>query len=159
MENKIQDVLITYINKFGGFVEKAIDTAMEEVPKIIKEYLDWSFWEAVISLSFSIVILIALAFLFKFFLERANKVIKENKGLGYYDRSEAYIGYYSAAVVSQIFIAIVFFSAFDEIKTIVKIQIAPRIFLIEKATEYVYLKSYCSEPSAKSNHPFKCSNF
>jgi hypothetical protein len=157
MNTDVQSVLLGYITKFGGFVEKAVDAAMIEIPLVIQEYISWSFWEALVtSIIYLIAVIIVNVVLYKCltFLFKKRKVERTNRK-GEVETEEASFFedinddglkvFYDGLKVFPVFgvlMAILFtvmfsFSTLEESftygKKALKIQIAPRVFLIEEA--------------------------
>lgn len=150
MSADLQNVLIGYINKFNGFVEKAIDAAMVEIPLVIKEYLQWNFWESLITGIIYFISAIAICIVFfklaSFLFKKRTRTKENSKGetkteeFTFYEEIEddglkvfAGLGVLCGIILVAFFAMSLFSDSFVALKKALKIQIAPRVFLIEEA--------------------------
>jgi hypothetical protein len=123
----------------GGYVDKAVDFTMEQAPLVVKEYVTWIFWSAVINAIMWVICITALICLSVFIWKRA-KGIDDDCARGF------------TYALSLALLIPAFFMVGDvgsNTKEAVKAAVAPRVLLIEKATEMVRgvssSKPYCSE--------------
>jgi hypothetical protein len=158
MNTDVQSVLLGYITKFGGFVEKAVDAAMIEIPLVIQEYISWSFWEALVtSIIYLIAVIVVNVVLYKcltFLFKKRKKESTNRKGEVETTEESLFeeinddglkvfaaFGLILATVLSVVFTLNMLETSFTFSKKALKIQIAPRVFLIEEAkTIYTSIK-------------------
>lgn len=110
--------------------EQIGDFAAKEIPPFIHEYLTWKFWEAAISAIYSLIpclvcVVLLICFAKKVWLWTL-KYLDESGGITIL----APILFYGVCVV-------IFFSNFpkSEIKDMIQIKLAPKVYLIERAAE------------------------
>ena len=104
-------------------VAKAVDFAQEQAPLVVQEFLAWKFAEALIKLCLSLCLIAILGYIAKkcwyYFMETDGE-----SGLG--------------VMFSMIFIVIIFSSmTFTSFEQMVKVKVAPRVYLIEWTSEQV----------------------
>jgi hypothetical protein len=126
-----------------GWVENATqqigDFASKEVPPFITEYLTWKFWEGIIDIfGYISTELIMIGFIFGMYKLMgygwAKYNSKPNDGYDVLAIASTVIG----AVISIIF-SIHTFAGFprESVVDCVKIKIAPKVYLVEKAAELI----------------------
>jgi flagellar biosynthesis/type III secretory pathway M-ring protein FliF/YscJ len=100
---------------------QSIDFAKEQIPQVIEELLLWKFVEAGFNVLVGVIILFAL---YKLITKLTLKI-------------EDDFGKAITTTISGSIAVIVFISTMDEIKNMIYIAVAPKIYLIEYATELV----------------------
>jgi hypothetical protein len=122
---KVMEWLNSTTNRIGDF-------AKEEIPPFIHEFLSWKFFEAAIDASWTLVYIAPLLIFLIFYSKRVwawgVKYMDESGGISC---AFSIIPILSASVISL--------AAFplDEIKTMVKIKAAPKVYLIEEAANII----------------------
>jgi hypothetical protein len=122
---KVMEWLSATANQVGNF-------AKEEIPPFIHEFLAWKFFETTIDAAWSLVYIIPILIFFFFYSKKAwvwgVKYGKESDGISLLLPSVA-------TVIA--FIGLVVAFPLDEIKTMVKIKTAPKVYLIEEAANII----------------------
>jgi hypothetical protein len=118
---------------FTETVAKIGDFAAKEVPPFITEYLNWQFVNAAINVSFWIVPFLLFIGFLCVNLKKGNWAHKKLNGESVYPIISLLI----SIGVSIAFFVSFFAKAVDDIKDMVQIKIAPKVYLIEKAAEIV----------------------
>ena len=108
----------------AGLIQ-AVDFAMQQAPLVVQEFLSWKMSEAIINLIFfGAAFVIAFCF-FVFLIKKANKYI----------HSEAIVAIGLGMVGTLvIMISLLFNFIKPDIQTIIKIKLAPRVYIIEYVT-------------------------
>jgi hypothetical protein len=129
--------------------EKAQDVesvASEEIPLLIQEYLSWIFWENAISAAIEI-IFVALVIAWCLWItsnwKKQSKRYKEEWNRGDFNPFEdsssvllpASIVFAGISIFFSLIIVIPF--AVSDVKDCVKVKLAPRVILVEKAGELI----------------------
>lgn len=129
-----EEVIIKYVEKAGGAIEQAINVAMEEVPIVIQEYIQWRLFEATLDVIVAIIfgiVAVRIALLLPKLSEMA-KSESDERGV---------IGLMLGAIfviLSSIFVPI---NMYSDVKTIIQINVAPRVFLIDEAYKFYNSKN------------------
>jgi hypothetical protein len=123
--NKLEDVLVKYIEKAAGSIEKGVEFALEQAPEIIEQLLRW---EMTISFLKMLAAIVIFAVLIKFNLWQIRYWKKHLKD--HYDVHEGIV-----ANIIQVPLIIIAFTIFN--LTWLKIWIAPKVWLIEYAASLV----------------------
>lgn len=110
-------------------IVSAVDFAQTQAPLVVQEFLTWRFSQAVIHLIFSLIVLFVLGWMCKCCIKFAKKDPSDSDYL--------VVGTFGVIVVGLIFMAVTFGSAAPAIETIVKVKVAPRIYLIEWTTDQI----------------------
>ena len=108
----------------AGLIQ-AVDFAMQQAPLVVQEFLSWKMSEAIINLIFfGAAFVIAFCF-FVFLIKKANEYI----------HSEAIVAIGLGMVGTLvIMISLLFNFIKPDIQTIIKIKLAPRVYIIEYVT-------------------------
>ena len=108
----------------AGLIQ-AVDFAMQQAPLVVQEFLSWKMSEAIINLIFfGAAFVIAFCF-FVFLIKKANKYI----------HSEAIVAIGLGMVGTLvIMISLLFNFIKPDIQTIIKLKLAPRVYIIEYVT-------------------------
>lgn len=127
MDNELTKKVIEWIEVSA---QKIGDFAISEIPPFIHEYLTWKFWEAGIE-AFMLIIypLIVLICLIKFGRKTIKWTIDEM------DDSSGASVFLTLAVGAVVIVPAVLMLPLTQIKDMVQIKIAPKVYLIEKAAE------------------------
>ena len=106
-------------------VAQAVDFALQQAPLVVQEFLSWKMSEAIINLIFfGAAFVIAFCF-FVFLIKKANEYI----------HSEAIVAIGLGMVGTLvIMISLLFNFIKPDIQTIIKIKLAPRVYIIEYVT-------------------------
>jgi len=125
-------------------IHKSVDFVSEQAPDIIKQFLMWKFCEAALYALAWLVFGAFLVYVAKY-LHKIYQDIKDNDwsydplpGFTWFGRMAAIIGC----------VAILIFGVGGEVKEMVKIKVAPKVYIIEYVVDTV--KSY--EHSQNNNH-------
>lgn len=133
----------THANSFVEWVKESVNKSQDflegEIPLIIQEYLTWIFYENLLSVVIWVFLAIAFGFIQKYILKKAKKNIESNdhRAVEFWDDNhfEICVGQIALHVV-YIAMSISFFcSTVSSAKTCIKVKVAPRVVLIEKASE------------------------
>ena len=130
---KTEELSQQVFDYFTETVAKIGDFAAKEVPPFITEYLNWQFFNAAINVALWIVPFLLFIGFICVNLKAGNWTHKKLTG-------EA--AYPLISLLISIGVSIAFFVSFfaetvDDIKDMVQIKIAPKVYLIEKAAEIV----------------------
>jgi len=108
------------------------DFAKEEIPPFINEFLTWRFIDTAIDAAWSVVYIVPILIFFFFYSKKAwawgIKYGKESDGISLLVPSVA---------TGIAFIGLVVAFPLDEIKTMVKIKVVPKVYLIEEAANII----------------------
>lgn len=122
---KAMEWLTDAANQIGDF-------AKEEIPPFINEFLTWRFIDTAIDAAWSMVYILPALIFFIFYFKKlwawATKHTDETDG------ASTFAAFF-ATVLACISILIAF--PLDEIKTMVKIKAAPKVYLIEEAANII----------------------
>jgi len=122
---KAMEWLTNAANQIGDF-------AKEEIPPFINEFLTWRFIDTAIDAAWSVVYIVPILIFFFFYSKKAwawgIKYGKESDGISLLVPSVA---------TGIAFIGLVVAFPLDEIKTMVKIKAAPKVYLIEEAANII----------------------
>jgi EamA domain-containing membrane protein RarD len=132
MNNELQNDLQTKVWQWIESSAQAIgDFAAKEIPPFIHEYLQWKFYEATFDASFRMIFVlvgfVTLCCLGKI-IAWAKKYANHSDGL-------SYIAPILSAFIAVILVLVPF--PRDQIKDMVQIKVAPKVYLIEKAAEII----------------------
>ena len=128
MDNNLQEKVIQWIESTAA---KIGDFATEQIPPFITEYLTWKFWEAAFSASLYL-ILVAIAGVY---LAYWKKIWAWN--VKYFDSSDG-ISLLPVCLSAILLTLALFFNfPYNEIKDMIQINIAPKVYLLEKASELI----------------------
>jgi hypothetical protein len=128
MDNNLQEKVIQWIESTAS---KIGDFATEQIPPFITEYLTWKFWEAAFSASLYL-ILVAIAGVY---LAYWKKIWAWN--VKYFDSSDG-ISLLPVCLSAILLTLALFFNfPYNEIKDMIQINIAPKVYLLEKASELI----------------------
>lgn len=108
-------------------IVKAVDFAQEQAPLVVQEFLTWKFSQSVI---YTIVALISIGVLAWIFT-RARKWASKNN-----DGSEVF-GWFGMAVSLIAILAVVFWTLIPNVEQMVKVKVAPRVFIIEWVSDQI----------------------
>jgi len=130
---KTEELSQQVFDYFTETVAKIGDFAAKEVPPFITEYLNWQFFNAAINVALWIVPFLLFIGFLCFNLKKGNWAQKELNGEAVYP----VISLLVSIGVSIGFLLSFFAKTVDDIKDMVQIKIAPKVYLIEKAAEIV----------------------
>ena len=128
MDNNLQEKVIQWIESTAS---KIGDFATEQIPLFITEYLTWKFWEAAFSASLYLIVLAVAGVYLAYWKKIWAWTMKEFDVSDGISLAPALL---SAAALSLL---IIFKFPYDEIKDMIQINIAPKIYLLEKASELI----------------------
>lgn len=132
MNNELQTDLQTKVWQWIESSAQAIgDFAVKEIPPFIHEYLQWKFYDAAFDAACRMIFVIiglVMTCYFKKVMVWANKHADEEGGLSYL-----------AVVVFGFVTGVFVLGAFpnEQLKDMVQIKVAPKVYLIEKAAEII----------------------
>ena len=106
-------------------VAQAVDLALQQAPLVVQEFLSWKMSEAIINLIFFGVGTVILLFCLVFLLKKAKKNIE----------NDAIVPIFFGTVFTVIVLMMLLGSIKNEIQTITKIKLAPRVYIIEYVTK------------------------
>jgi len=105
-------------------VAQAVDFAMQQAPLVVQEFLSWKMSEAIINLIFFGAASIIAFCVFIFLIKKAKKYIA----------SEAIVAIFFGTAATLIVLIASLVCIKKEIQTIVKVKLAPRVYIIEYVT-------------------------
>ena len=123
MYKNLNDVLVKAIEKTGGYV----DLAIAQVPDIINQLLLWSMVEAIVYASIGLITVVICSLIQRSLLKACYSSKNPYDG-------EKYAGGFALCFIPDI-IGVMMFIA--NLLIILKIYVAPKIWLIEYATDLV----------------------
>ena len=112
-------------------IVKAVEFAQEQSPMVVQEFLVWKFAQSVIWVIVGMIAIGVLGFLLKKFVSK----LKNSES----SDSELYI---IPTVISSILIVVIcFINIVPNVEQMVKVKFAPRVFMIEWASDQVIGKN------------------
>ena len=105
-------------------VAQAVDFALQQAPLVVQEFLSWKMSEAIINLIFLGTGALILFCFFIFLVKKANKYI----------HSEAIVAIGFGMVGTLVAMIFLLINIKNDIQTIAKIKLAPRVYIIEYVT-------------------------
>jgi hypothetical protein len=129
MDTKLQDQVLEWISSTA---EKIGDFATTHIPPFISEYLTWKFTEALVTTSYVGGLLTILFVTFCLYIKRIVKWATERSG---YTEELSWL----VPIVFTIVTVGIIIGNFpiDEIKTMIQIKVAPKVYLIESAAQLI----------------------
>ncbi len=106
-------------------VAQAVDFALQQAPLVVQEFLSWKMSEAIINLIFFGVGTVILLFCLGFLLKKAKKNIE----------NDAIVPIFFGTVFTVIALIFLLRNIKNDIQTIAKIKLAPRVYIIEYVTK------------------------
>jgi amino acid transporter len=129
MDNNLQEKVIQWIESTAS---KIGDFATEQIPPFINEYLTWKFIEALVTTSYVGGLLMILFVAFCLCIKRLVKWAKESS------EDTDGVSWIVPIPLTVITIGIIIGNfPIDEIKTMIQIKVAPKVYLLEKASELI----------------------
>lgn len=105
-------------------VAQAVDFALQQAPLVVQEFLSWKMSEAIINLIFFGIGTVILLFCLVFLLKKAKKNIE----------NDAIVPIFFGTLFTVITLIALLNNIKKDIQTIVKIKLAPRVYIIEYVT-------------------------
>lgn len=105
-------------------VAQAVDFALQQAPLVVQEFLSWKMSEAIINLIFFGIGTVIMLFCLVFLLKKAKKNI-DNDGI---------VPIFFGTAFTVIVLIMLFGTIKNNIETIAKIKLAPRVYIIEYVT-------------------------
>ena len=105
-------------------VAQAVDFALQQAPLVVQEFLSWKMSEAIINLIFFGVGTVILFFCLVFLLKKAKKNIE----------NDAIVPIFFGTLFTVITLIALLNNIKKDIQTVVKIKLAPRVYIIEYVT-------------------------
>ena len=106
-------------------VAQAVDFALQQAPLVVQEFLSWKMSEAIINLIFFGVGTVILLFCLVFLLKKAKKNIE----------NDAIVPIFFGTLFTVITLIALLNNIKKDIQTVVKIKLAPRVYIIEYVTK------------------------
>ena len=106
-------------------VAQAVDFALQQAPLVVQEFLSWKMSEAIINLIFFGVGIVILLFCLVFLLKKAKKNIE----------NDAIVPIFFGTLFTVITLIALLNNIKKDIQTVVKIKLAPRVYIIEYVTK------------------------
>ena len=128
MDNNLQEKVIQWIESTAS---KIGDFATEQIPPFITEYLTWKFWEAAFSASMYLIVLAVAGV----YLAYWKKIWAWN--VKYFDSTDGISLLPTLLSAVGVSLLLIFQFPYDEIKDMIQINIAPKVYLLEKASELI----------------------
>jgi len=108
---------------------KAVDFAVEQAPIVVQEFLSWKMGEAIFNVIAYSIATIVLFFVLRFLLKKIKKI-----DMNYGPEEIVPIGL-GFLFCSAVFCLIIFTELKPNIETIIKIKLAPRVYILEYVTK------------------------
>lgn len=128
---KVSDWIVKTTEQIGDF-------AAREIPPFIHEYLQWKFWECIINISVHLILvvfIVGLAItLHKTVKFLWNKHLNGSRGDSW-DFGAILSAVLGVAALLSLSIAWILHFPVQDIKDCIQIKIAPKVYLVEKASE------------------------
>jgi FtsH-binding integral membrane protein len=105
-------------------VAQAVDFALQQAPLVVQEFLSWKMSEAIINLIFFGIGTVIMLFCLVFLLKKAKKNIE----------NDAIVPIFFGTLFTVITLIALLNNIKKDIQTIVKIKLAPRVYIIEYVT-------------------------
>ena len=105
-------------------VAQAVDFALQQTPLVVQEFLSWKMSEAIINLIFFGVATVIMLFCLVFLLKKAKKNIE----------NDAIVPIFFGTFFTVIALIFLLRNIKNDIQTIAKIKLAPRVYIIEYVT-------------------------
>lgn len=116
----------------GDAAQKIGDFAANEVPPFIKEFLNWKFWECGVKIGITtIILIISLAFI-KWLYSILKTDMKDNN-----DADVQVLFFYITTGFVIVNTIIFFTSTVSNVLDMIQIAIAPKVYLIEYASQFI----------------------
>jgi len=106
-------------------VAQAVDFALQQAPLVVQEFLSWKMSEAIINLIFFGIGTVILLFCLGFLLKKAKKHID----------NEVIVPIFFGIAFTVIALIFLLRNIKNDIQTIAKIKLAPRVYIIEYVTK------------------------
>jgi FtsH-binding integral membrane protein len=106
-------------------VAQAVDFALQQAPLVVQEFLSWKMSEAIINLIFFGVATVIMLFCLVFLLKKAKKNIE----------NDAIVPIFFGTFFTVIALIFLLRNIKNDIQTIAKIKLAPRVYIIEYVTK------------------------
>ena len=106
-------------------VAQAVDFALQQAPLVVQEFLSWKMSEAIINLIFFGIGTVIMLFCLGFLLKKAKKNIE----------NDAIVPIFFGTVFTVIALIFLLRNIKNDIQTITKIKLAPRVYIIEYVTK------------------------
>lgn len=106
-------------------VAQAVDFALQQTPLVVQEFLSWKMSEAIINLIFFGVATVIMLFCLVFLLKKAKKNIE----------NDAIVPIFFGTLFTVITLIALLGNIKNDIQTIAKIKLAPRVYIIEYVTK------------------------
>lgn len=106
-------------------VAQAVDFALQQAPLVVQEFLSWKMSEAIINLIFFGVGTVIMLFCLVFLLKKAKKNIENG----------TIVPIFFGTVFTVIALIFLLHNIKNDIQTIAKIKLAPRVYIIEYVTK------------------------
>lgn len=108
-------------------VGQAVDFAMQQAPLVVQEFLSWKMGEAIINLIFFGIGTVIMLFCLVFLLKKAKKNIE----------NDAIVPIFFGTAFTVAVLIMLFGTIKNNIQTIAKIKLAPRVYIIEYVTKKI----------------------
>jgi len=126
--NKLQEKVVVWIEESAKQIG---DFAVQEIPPFIEEYLQWKFWEAAVETALGMVALVPFIIVLIYCKRFWNWMLK------YLDHSEGTVLLpYIVINIICVLLAVCNFPD-EQIKDMIQIGIAPKVYLIERTVEII----------------------
>jgi hypothetical protein len=112
-------------------IVKAVDFAQEQAPLVVQEFIKWKFCEALLQCVCSVFIM----FVILYFLHKLNK--HRIRGVLKNDPDQSFGSAVVMVIISFFMCILVIPSAYCSLESIIKIKVAPRIYLIDFVTNEI----------------------
>lgn len=106
-------------------VAQAVDFALQQAPLVVQEFLSWKMSEAIINLIFFGIGTVIMLFCLGFLLKKGKKNIE----------NDAIVPIFFGTAFTVIVLIALLNNIKKDIQTVVKIKLAPRVYIIEYVTK------------------------
>lgn len=124
--NELQTKLIMWLENAAQAIG---DFATKEIPPFIHEYLQWKFFEACYYTIIPIVCLLISLYILRY----GRKLLSSDKNYGGFEIVPVIIG----SLFTVVAVIATMVNGIPNLKTAVQIKIAPKVYLIEQASEII----------------------
>ena len=140
VNNNLQDALAKIITTTTTGVEKSVDFLKAEIPDVIHQLLMWKMLEAALCIGMVIFFTICAGVIFKWFVSKS-KWWEENKRTDPFQDNDWFGGAICSGVIFGCVILLSCFVIPQNVATIAKIKVAPKVYLIEYAADLLKNKA------------------
>ena len=132
LKNKITDKLASYLETLESAVSSGYESAQEQMPLLVQEYLSLYFWDSLISFSLCFIMMVCGLVIIKKIWNWASKYDKGRTGN---------YNPYPPAILIPIFLlfclSFLWIPLYYNLKSTIKVVVAPRVVILEEVKSLI----------------------